>query len=395
MTDSRERWRDFQGKSIGPAVPRYVFATGLLDREPCFASPALAPYRQLFPGRNQPTTRRLPTLSHIRVVLALFFALAFTTAASAGQIASYDSAHDFVFSPVGGVGGPVLYQYGAYAFSSPGGLPGLNNGSQLFGTAGGTFSAPAVSNAIGVNTFTSSTATINPFFAGGPLSGSIESQGLGQLSIPGDLAGESNAAVVINGGAGMARGNINFKPKVALQVVGPGVFLDPGAIDPIHFNVTDLLNGHVTSGSLFEVSSHLLGQGLWTWQGGIFTLSAQDFDFAINMDSPFTVQQGTADVSVRDGLITASSGTGMFSGVFPAVGTSGTFSVALPSDFSLDYNLGNFGADPLAVQFDFSDSGSLSTVPEPSAIVSLVLGMMTGAGIFRRRIRGLFARPAA
>jgi hypothetical protein len=211
---------------------------------------------------------------------------------------------------------------------------------------------------------------------------------------PGGLDGESNAAIVINGGARMAAGNIGWKPKSKITVVGNGVFLDPDAPDPITFRVTDLLTGHITTGSLFDVSSHLIGQGSWTWQGGMFSLDAQNFDFGINIDSPFTVQQGTADVSVRNGLITASSGTGMFAGVFPAVGTSGTFSAALPNSFSLDYNLGNFGGDPLAVQFTLSDSGAIPAAPEPPALVSAVLALLTGAGVVYRRIRGPASRLA-
>jgi hypothetical protein len=391
MTGVRERSR---AGTTGPAVPRYGFAAGLTDCEGCCATQTQeAPQRTS--RRSQRTTRRPPNLSYVRVALALLFALAVTTGASSGQIVSYDSAHDFVFSPSGGVGGPVLYQYGAFANSLPGGLPSFNSGTQLFGFSGGTFSAAANSNGFGVNTSTSSFATINPFSAGGPLSGSIESQGSGQLSLAGALDGQSNAAVVINGGAGMAGGNIRFAPKSKIQVVGNGVFLDPDAIDPITFRVTDLLTGHVSTGSLFDVSGHLLGQGSWTWQGGIFSLAAQNFDFGINIDSPYTVQQGTAAVSVRDGLITASSGTGMFASLFPAVGTSGTFSVALANSFSLDYNLGNFGGDPLAVQFTLSDSGSIPAAPEPPAIVSAVLALLTGAGVVYRRMRRPAWRPAA
>jgi hypothetical protein len=127
----------------------------------------------------------------------------------------------------------------------------------------------------------------------------------------------------------------------------------------------------------------------------MFSLDAQNFDFGINIDSPFTVQQGTADVSVRNGLITASDGTGMFTGLFPAVGTSGTFSVPLANSFSLDYNLGNFNGDPLAVQFTLSDSGSIPAAPEPPALVSAVLALMTGAGVVYRRIRGPSMRLAS
>jgi MYXO-CTERM domain-containing protein len=87
-------------------------------------------------------------------------------------------------------------------------------------------------------------------------------------------------------------------------------------------------------------------------------LNATNFDFSISVNSPFTVQHGTAVLQVRNGIITVSTGTGMFANLFPTVGSAGNFLIPFTTHFSLDYNLGNFNGDPLAVQFTLANSGS-------------------------------------
>ena len=105
----------------------------------------------------------------------------------------------------------------------------------------------------------------------------------------------------------------------------------------------------------------------------MFTLDASYFDFSISMDSPFTVQQGTAELQVRNGKVTTSSGTGMFAGIFPGVGTSGDFSVPFDSNFLIDYNLGTFNNDPVGVQFTLDNGGSVCITPEPSLLFPLTV----------------------
>jgi hypothetical protein len=152
--------------------------------------------------------------------------------------------------------------------------------------------------------------------------------------------------------------------------------------DPIAFQVTDLTTGQITTGTLFSSSTDLQGTGSWSWESGTFALNASYFDFDISIDSPFTLQQGTADLQVRNGLITASSGTGIFAGVFPSVGSAGSFSVPLASSFSLNYDLGTFNNDPVAVQFTLDNGGSACVTPEPSPLFSLLV--LAGFPVYRR-----------
>ena len=136
----------------------------------------------------------------------------------------------------------------------------------------------------------------------------------------------SSAAVLLEGGTSAAHGSEGWTEDMGMEGDGGGVSEGETAQDPIDFQVTNLVTGAITTGTLFSVSSDLQ-RGSWSWSNNTFVLNASDFDFSIRIDSPFTVQQGTADLQVRNGVITTSDGTGMFAGIFPGVGSPGNFSV--------------------------------------------------------------------
>lgn len=155
----------------------------------------------------------------------------------------------------------------------------------------------------------------------------------------------------------MRSGNLAYTPSMGLGTPGDCNCTASG-VDPISFQVTDLVTHVVTTGELFDVTSNMGGPGTFTWNSNSFALNATDFDFSITVNSPFTVQHGTAVLQVRNGIITVSTGTGMFANLFPTVGSAGNFLIPFTTNFSLDYNLGNFNGDPLAVQFTLANSGS-------------------------------------
>src|SRR5262249_15582669 len=147
----------------------------------------------------------------------------------------------------------------------------------------------------------------------------------------------SSAAVVIEGGPSFTHGSADYAPEMgmACDTCGaPSISPEGTERDPIDFRVTDLATGIITTGTLFDVSSAIRGDGTWSWSGGTFALNATDFDFHISINSPFTVQQGTANLVVQNGIVTTSDGSGIFSGVFPAIGSAGTFSTPLSNAFS-------------------------------------------------------------
>jgi hypothetical protein len=163
----------------------------------------------------------------------------------------------------------------------------------------------------------------------------------------------------------MRSGNFTYSPEMSMGTPADCDCTATG-VDPISFQVTDLISQVVTTGQLYDVTSSLSGPGTFSWGSNTFSLNAIDFDFSIDLNSPFTVQHGTAVLQVRNGIVTISSGTGIFAGLFPSVGSAGNFSIPFGAHFSLDYNLGDFNGDPLAVQFTLADSGSASVAPPPS-----------------------------
>ena len=313
--------------------------------------------------------------------------LAAIPSAVAGTL-TYTVSHSFTFSADGGVTSDPSFLFGVSAQASPGGTTNANSGSVLIGPAGGSPTQQANSTGLFSSATASSSATVAPFVIGGAVSGVIASDG-SIIVVPGSTCcAISSAAIVLGGGSSATHGSANWGPDMGMTCDtcdAPGIAPDGSEMDPIDFQVTDLKTGGITTGSLFSVSSNLQGTGSWSWTGGVFSLNAANFDFSINLNSPFTVQQGTATVQVRNGLITVSSGTGIFAGTFPAVGGSGIFAVPLSSDISINYNLGDFNGDPVAVQFALGDSGSACSVPEPSAALPLMIVLsVLGCG-YRRR----------
>ncbi|MFM8325516.1 MAG: PEP-CTERM sorting domain-containing protein, partial [Pirellulaceae bacterium] len=101
-------------------------------------------------------------------------------------------------------------------------------------------------------------------------------------------------------------------------------------------------------------------------------------------------QQGTVQLAIQGGVVTTSVDTGMFDGLFPAVGSSGNFNILLPY-FTLNYDFGNFNGHDLDIVAKFSGSGAaLAGVPEPGTILVVSSGML-GMMLRRRRAKKLAA----
>jgi PEP-CTERM motif len=322
---------------------------------------------------------------------------------------SYDVSHGFTFAPSGGVTSLPLFNFGAFASTSPGGAPDIQSGSDTFGLGGGPLSHTASSTGPFSSATATSSATLSPFVLGGPVSGIVRSSGAVSATGPGTCCAASFDTMVfpllpIGAGHAAILGSIGYAPDI-MSLWNAYPHSEPSAVcphpggdlcDPVDFKVTDLKTGVVTSGSLFSVSSDMGGSGSFSWDTGTFDLNASDFDFSIRIDSPFTVQQGTADLKVDNGLITVSAGTGMFAGLFPAVGSSGDFTIPFDNNFVLDYNLGDFNGDPLAAQFFLGGSGQACFIPEPATWAMMMLGFAgLGYAAFRRSRKNSIAYTTA
>jgi hypothetical protein len=303
--------------------------------------------------------------------------------AAASMIDSYAVSHAFTFTPDGGVTSPVTYMYSVSALSATG-TPQATSGSLAIGFGGGTASKTAQSTDSSGQATANSNATVNSFSSGGPVAGNLDSDGLIAVINQAICCALSTSAIIIDGDSNFHHGSADYAPEMSMRGYGGP---EPGdkAEDPIAFKATDLKTGAITQGQLFEVLADLNGASTWSWNATGFNVNATNFDFSININSAFTTQQGTATLAIRNGVITTSTGTGMFSGLFPSVGTPGNFSTSFSNSFHLNYDLGTFGGDPTAIEFTFGNSGSSCQTPELSTfeLITATLAL----GLFYRSVR--------
>ena len=200
--------------------------------------------------------------------------------------------------------------------------------------------------------------------------------------------------VVVEAGRELANGTIGYKaltglfaPREVHGVGSRGLFVKMH--DPIYFTATDLVTGATLEDTLFSIDFAGNGCGLdWDSSLGSFLLESRGLSsFRIDIDSPYTVQQGVLDLEINNGVVTRSFTDGMFAGMLPAVGFQGP--VALPlGDFTLDYDFCGFSANPMDVALHVdSDAGVFVAVPEPSTFGFIGAGVLATLILLRRTRR--------
>jgi len=152
--------------------------------------------------------------------------------------------------------------------------------------------------------------------------------------------------------------------------------------DPIDFVARSLSTGETRSGTLLDIDYSLdQGSGRIDWTDGVLSIESGEAhpvsgSFSLDLDSPFTVQQGRVSFTFVDGIVTQSVATGVFEGKLPGVGRSAIGGFSLGA-VELDYDFG-FGNDPIALGLSFSNGGQadvISVVPEPHA------ALLAGGGV--------------
>ena len=125
------------------------------------------------------------------------------------------------------------------------------------------------------------------------------------------------------------------------------------------------------------------------------TVNALTVNFAIDISSSFTTQQGTLLFKIDGGIVTQADDSGMFDGLLPAIGSPGNFSFAASGagGIVLDYDTGFFSeTDDGMVQIgiNFANSGEANdavsdiSIPEPGTVTLLGTALL-GVGVLRRR----------
>lgn len=247
---------------------------------------------------------------------------------------------------------------------------------------------------------------VNPFAAGGQITGALQADGFAEARFdtvlnapqPSEAYAFSYAQISARGGNQLRNGQIVWRPQISTPpVVGgaiAGRFNQRRGRDPIDFSILDLVTNDVLEAVLLDIDYDVLGSGSLDWDSttGLFAIDAQNAAFHIDISSPYTLQQGVLDLEIVDGLIVTANDSGIFDGLLPLVGSSGTFSMAL-GDITLDYDFGDFNGHDLDVTASFSGGGSAHAgIPEPASIFLVLMGLIGIGQSLRRSGFGMSTR---
>ena len=205
----------------------------------------------------------------------------------------------------------------------------------------------------------------------------------------------SSARVTAVGGNRGGGGRLDLRNQVRTATIAPveGKNNQWTIWDPIYFESFDIDTGApLNSGDLLKMFAQ--GDGNLTWSDDVLSLDAIDAVFDIDIDSAFTVEQGTLELTVAAGVVTRAKATGMFSTlVLPGLGHVGAFTMALRNDFALNYDLDPGHHRDLGMMFDFSGGGSAyAAAPEPGTGALVALGLVAALAAKRRQRRAAAAR---
>jgi hypothetical protein len=170
-------------------------------------------------------------------------------------------------------------------------------------------------------------------------------------------------------------GVIEWDPRIKYRHRSASV-RDAKQVDPILYRVRDLVTGEVKSGYLLaiELNTFVNRPGaVFNWESNRVQTTLQNFDFIIDIPGSNTVQRGAVDLRVRNGAVVTAQGSGLFAGTLPPVGAGSPLTFTLPSDLTLDYNLGDFNGHELEVELDFDSSAQTEDEAgweEPALVVT-------------------------
>jgi hypothetical protein len=253
-----------------------------------------------------------------------------------------------------GVWGPFARDwlvFGGLVFN--GGGVFANRGTAVFGAGGGARVDTATVPPGPSQAFARSTIVVNPYGPGGPVSGFVRSDGFAQAFVPFGGRAEawsfSTATVEVRGRRWFF-GRILWGPTIRDTVSGSASARAERRRDPIVVRVRDNAGNVTLESNLLEIDTQLHGDGEMNFENGQMFIGAPGADFKVNMTSPFTLQQGTIDLQVRDGTVVVSESTGVFAGMIPPVGTPVPIVFTMPPQIEIDYQLPQGPAED--VEFD-------------------------------------------
>ncbi|MEO8148125.1 MAG: T9SS type A sorting domain-containing protein [Bacteroidia bacterium] len=238
----------------------------------------------------------------------------------------------------------------------------------------GTMTDSAFSNSCVSKAKGSTCITVNPFGAGMPLTGDIQSYGFGQSINPpqnshayaislGDVTAESTKK--------LKNGTIIWVPWVQSMSTGKahGIRLKGGTSDPITYFVHDYNTGLDFAGTLLTISmTFYTDTDTFTyinkWKNDTVRIESDSAEFHIAFPSSLTNPQGTLLVTVGGGVVTAATGTGIFASVpLPPINSPTPVVFPLQNLLQFQYDLGNFNNDSLLVIINMYGNSINNDVP--------------------------------
>jgi hypothetical protein len=190
------------------------------------------------------------------------------------------------------------------------------------------------------------------------------------------------------------KGRVDITAATLLQRAIPNPTFTK-VVDPLNFTVTDQ-SGHLLLGkTLFLASADVTNGGGLTWSNDRLSFDAssrgESAHFAIN-DTPLSGSPSTLLLAVQNGeVLTATASGPLFDSLLlPTLGSPGSFSLALPNQFTFDYDLSGLGNQPTTARAEWSEAALTQTLPEPGTLTLLgiaTVGLLGLAAYSRRRGR--------
>jgi hypothetical protein len=224
-----------------------------------------------------------------------------------------------------------------------------------------------------------STITVNPYWFGSSITGSIRAFGFANaVAVNSQADARSSATVRVWGPWAILWGGFNWWPILSDTVAGGAHASGPRRVrDPISYGIFDPDTGLSASGTLLDIDGIFKGLSTYSWDSttGDFSINApaasgNDVDFRIDQTNTQLSNRGWLDLQVRDGVVTYSNDWGSFDGVLPAVGTSADALSLTLGSINSDYDLRNGWGPNTEAWIEFGGSN----VPLPSSLSLLLLG---------------------